>query len=165
MWFLGSGVQAWYLWGTGLTALCHVESSLTRDQMCVSCMGGQVLTTEPQGSSREFFLVEKSAWGFPSPTFPVSLGWTHHLLCLYGYLRRTQTWAACWLLPRCHWRLRNPAEWRCSAEPSLQAPSWGWMARRAGCPETEDSSSDSASRAPLSPRVCLGPLKTPLGDL
>lgn len=35
LWFPGSRVQAWYLWGTGLTGLCHMESSRTRDQMCL----------------------------------------------------------------------------------------------------------------------------------
>lgn len=122
LWFLGSRVQAWYLWGTGLPALRHVESSPTRDQMCVSCVGRQLLTAEPPGKPQGVLLARKECLKLPSPTFPASLGQTHHRLCLCGHLRRMQTWAAQRLLSRCHWRLRNPAEWRRSAGPSLRAP-------------------------------------------
>ena len=165
LWFLGSRVQAWYLWGTGLTALYHVESSRTRDQMCVSCMGGRFLPLSHQGSPKEFFLVGKSAWSFPSLTFPASLGWTHYLLCLYGPLRRTQTWAAQWLLPRCHWRLRNPAEWI----SEWQGPACG-LPRRAGWPGGWAALRQRTPLQTLFPGPRYHPasvwlLKTPLEDL
>ena len=48
-----SSAPAQLLWGMGLVGAWHVESSWTRDQTCVSCIGRQrqILTTEPSGKT------------------------------------------------------------------------------------------------------------------
>ena len=47
--FEGSSALAKYLWFMDLVAPWHVGSSWTRDQTQVSCIGRQILSTEPPG--------------------------------------------------------------------------------------------------------------------
>ena len=42
-WSVGSRAWAQYLWHTGLAAPCHLETSWTRYQTHVSCIGKQIL--------------------------------------------------------------------------------------------------------------------------
>ena len=55
------GLSAWSSWALenrlmGLVALQHVGSSQIRDRMHVSCIGRQILTTEPAGKALASFL-------------------------------------------------------------------------------------------------------------
>ena len=101
LWFPGSRGQAWYLRGTGLPALRHMESSRTRDQMCVSCVGRQTLTAEPPGKPQGV-LARKECLKLPQPDFS----------CLPGVDAS---------LPLSLWSSQEDPDMGCSAAP-LQMP-------------------------------------------
>ena len=54
-WATDSRAQAQQLWPRGSSALCHVESARTRDQICVPWIGKQILShcTVVETSTRE----------------------------------------------------------------------------------------------------------------
>ena len=60
---MGSRVWSQQLWRSGVVALWHVESSRTKDQTCVPCIGRQIFySLDCQGSPLVAYFIPNTSW-------------------------------------------------------------------------------------------------------
>ena len=72
LWFLACGVQAQWLWHTGLVATWYVGSSWTWDWTHVSCIGSRFFNIEPSGEPQRFVYYAIFLMSSVSIVYPLS---------------------------------------------------------------------------------------------